>query len=64
MIIFSAGILLLFSVYIVYDTQLIVGGEHRKLSFSIDDYAFAALMLYVDIIQLFLSILELFGERR
>lgn len=55
---------LLFSFYIVYDTQLIVGGKHKKHEFSIDDYVFAALALYMDIINLFLFLLELFGERR
>jgi len=55
---------LLFSLYLVYDTQLIVGGGNRKFQFSIDDYAVAAICLYVDIIQLFLMILSLFGGRK
>jgi len=55
---------ILFSFYIVYDTQLIVGGKNRKHEFSIDDYVFAALNLYLDIINLFLKLLELLGERR
>jgi FtsH-binding integral membrane protein len=55
---------LLFSLYLVYDTQLIVGGNHRKHQFSIDDYAVAAICLYIDIIQLFLFMLSLFGDRR
>ena len=55
---------LLFSLYLVYDTQLIVGGNHRKHQFSIDDYAMAAICLYIDIIQLFLYMLSLFGDRR
>lgn len=56
---------LLFTFYIVYDTQLIIGelGGH-KYQFSIDDYAFAALNLYLDIIDLFLFILSLIGDRR
>lgn len=56
---------LLFTFYIVYDTQLIMGalGGH-KISFGIDDYAFAALNLYLDIINLFLHLLRLFGQRR
>ena len=37
---------LIFSLYIVYDTQLIVGGTH-KYSYSTDEYVFAALNLYV-----------------
>jgi len=55
---------LLFSFYIIYDTQLIIGGTHTKNQFSIDDYAFAALNLYLDVINLFLYILQIFGDRR
>jgi FtsH-binding integral membrane protein len=55
---------LLFSFYLVYDTQLVVGGNHRKHQFSVDDYAVAAICLYIDIVQLFLYILSLFGDRR
>lgn len=55
---------LIFSMYIVYDTQLIVGGKHRRHQFSTDDYCMAAINLYIDIIQLFLYILQLFGDRR
>ena len=55
---------LLFSFYLVYDTQLIVGGSHRKHQFSVDDYAVAAICLYIDIIQLFMYMLTLFGDRR
>lgn len=62
--VYAAGGALLFSAFIVYDTQLIVGGKHRRYQFSIDDYAFAALNLYVDIVQLFLFLLSLFGDRK
>lgn len=55
---------LIFSMYIVYDTQLIVGGKHAKFQFGIDDYCMAAISLYIDIIQLFLYLLQLFGQRR
>jgi len=55
---------ILFSFYIVYDTQLIAGGAHREYGFSVDDYAFAALNLYVDIIRLFLKLLSLLGKRK
>ncbi|CAK0798661.1 unnamed protein product [Prorocentrum cordatum] len=52
-----------FSAYIVFDTQMIVGGTH-KYQFSVDDYAMAAIMLYIDIIQLFVHLLRIFGNRR
>lgn len=55
---------LLFSGFIVLDTQMIVGGKHSKYSFSLDDYCMAAINLYLDIIQLFLFLLELFGDRK
>lgn len=54
---------LLFSFYIIYDTQLIVGGAHNKHKFAVDDYCFAALAIYLDIINLFLYILRFFGGR-
>lgn len=53
---------LLFTFYIIYDTQLILGGKHDT-GFTIDDYAFAALSLYLDIVNLFLHILSLLGDR-
>merc|ERR1711972_323986 len=62
---YACGGALLFSFYIVFDTQLIVGGKHsRSNEFSVDDYAFAAISLYIDIIQLFLYLLRIFGDRR
>ena len=36
---------LIFSFYIVYDTQLIVGGKHAKHQFGVDDYVFAVRFL-------------------
>lgn len=53
--------ILLFSMYLIYDTQMIMG--NKEYAIGIDDYAYACLMLYVDIIQLFLYILQLFGDR-
>jgi len=55
---------LVFSFYIVYDTQLIVGGAHKKHQFDVDDYAFAALNIYMDVIGLFLHLLSLLGDRK
>lgn len=48
-----------FCAYIIYDTQLIVGKHSHK--FQIDDYILGALTLYIDIINLFLTILRLLG---
>lgn len=57
----SLGVLV-YSLYLVYDTQLIVGNHENKL--EIDDYIVGALMLYIDIIQLFLYILELLSQKK
>lgn len=54
---------LLFGGFIVYDTQMILGGKH-KFKFSVDDYVFAAINIYLDILNLFLYLLQLFGDRR
>lgn len=54
---------LLFSVYLVYDTQLMMGGKH-KYSISPEEYIFAALNLYLDIVQIFMYILTIIGASR
>lgn len=48
---------ILFGLYILYDTQLIIG--KKEISLSIDDYILGAFMLYLDIVNLFLYSLEL-----
>jgi len=54
----------LFTMYIVYDTQLIIGCyKGHKEEFSVDDYVPAALNLYLDIINLFLELLQLLNSR-
>ncbi|XP_014672397.1 PREDICTED: protein lifeguard 1-like [Priapulus caudatus] len=47
---------LIFAGYLVIDTQLMIGGKH-KYSLSPEEYVFAALNLYLDIINLFLYLL-------
>ncbi|XP_061074896.1 protein lifeguard 1 [Conger conger] len=51
---------LVFSIYLVMDTQLMLGGKH-KYSISPEEYIFAALNLYLDIVTLFLFLLQLIG---
>lgn len=51
---------LIFSLYIVYDTQMMMGGKH-KYSLSPEEYIFAALNLYLDIINLFRYVLCIVG---
>jgi len=61
---YAAGGALLISGYLVYDTQLIVGGKHADKRFSLDDYVLAALHLYLDLVRLFMFILRLVGKQR
>ena len=51
---------LVFSLYIVYDTQLMMGGKH-KYALSPEEYIFAALNLYLDVVNLFRYVLILVG---
>jgi len=53
----------IFSLYIVFDTQMMLGGKH-KYSLSPEEYVFGALNLYLDIINLFLYILQIIGASR
>ena len=57
---YSAVGAVIFSLYIIYDTQIMLGGNH-KYSLSPEEYIFAALNLYLDIINLFLYLLSIFG---
>ena len=56
-IIFCILSLLLFSAYLIYDVQLMMGNKTHKL--NADDYIYAAMNLYLDIINIFLEILNL-----
>jgi protein lifeguard len=49
---------LVFSLYLVLDTQLLLGGKH-KYQISPEDYVIAALNIYVDVINIFLMLLSL-----
>jgi FtsH-binding integral membrane protein len=53
---------LLYSLYLLYDTQMIMGRFGHE--YSIDDYIIAALSIYLDIIQIFLYILQLVARSR
>lgn len=54
---------LLFCVYLIYDTQMMMGGKH-KYSISPEEYIFAALNLYLDIVNIFIYVLTILGASR
>ena len=49
--------------YLVFDTQLMLGGKH-KYSLSPEEYIFAALNLYLDIVNMFVYVLSIVGRIR
>jgi len=58
--VYSALIALLFSMFLVYDTQQIVGG--KKYAISPEEHVYGAVQLYVDVVMIFLSILGIKGN--
>ncbi|CAF4140729.1 unnamed protein product, partial [Rotaria sp. Silwood2] len=50
-----------FSIFLAVDTQLILGGKRHEI--SAEDHVFASIMLYLDIVYIFMYILMLFGKR-
>lgn len=63
MSIYAAIGVVIFSLFLVFDIQMIIGGRH-KYQFGVDDYVYAALNIYLDIINLFLEVLRLLGGGR
>ena len=53
--------LMIFCIYLIYDVQLVIGDRGKK--FSEDDYILAALNIYLDIVNIFLELLKIFGTR-
>lgn len=53
---------ILFSIYLLLHTQMVITTNEK--GYSIDDYIFAALNIYTDIVQLFLNILRLVSAAR
>lgn len=56
-LVYSALMALLFSMFLVYDTQMIMGGKKHQI--SPEDHVYGAIQLYVDVVYIFLAILSL-----
>ena len=52
-----------FSLYLIYETQMMMGGKH-KYALDPEEYIFAALNIYLDVINLFMYILMIVGGSR
>ena len=60
---FVAGFgVILYGLFLIIDTQLILGGKRYEL--TIDDFVIGAMILYLDIIMIFLYLLKIFGGNR
>ncbi|GAB1609429.1 protein lifeguard 2-like [Argonauta hians] len=57
--VYGALIALLYAWFLVFDTQLIMGG--KKYELDPEEYIFGALALYIDIVDFFLLILSIMG---
>jgi len=58
--VYSALMALLFSAFLIYDTQQIMGG--KKYEISPEEHVYASIQLYIDVVYIFLAILNL-GKR-
>lgn len=58
----AIAIACVYSIYLIIDTQLILGGKNQEL--TLDNYVLGAVLLYIDIIQLFLQILKILGKKK
>jgi FtsH-binding integral membrane protein len=58
--VYAALMALLFSAFLIYDTQQIMGG--KKYSISPEEHIYASVQLYIDVVYIFLAILSL-GKR-
>ncbi|XP_019751206.1 protein lifeguard 2-like [Hippocampus comes] len=53
---------ILFTMFLAFDTQLLMG--NRQYSMSPEEYIFATLSIYLDVIYIFSFFLQIFGTRR
>jgi len=61
---YSAGGSILFSFYLAHHTRLIVSGKNNKYQMNEKDYILGAMTLYMDVINIFLKLLELFADKQ
>ena len=59
-VIFCCLCVFIFGIYIVYDTQIIIG--KHTFALEVDDYILGAFLIYTDIISIFIYILSLFNS--
>ena len=50
-----------YGIFLVYDTQLIIGTKRHKIGY--DDYILGSVALYIDIVGLFVYLLQIIGKK-
>ncbi|KAK5976826.1 hypothetical protein GCK32_004046 [Trichostrongylus colubriformis] len=60
LVVISATVCVLFMLFLAVDIQKILGG--RKYEISPEDYVYAALMLFVDIYEIFIHMLDFYRD--
>nr|CAI5853162.1 unnamed protein product [Callosobruchus analis] len=58
-LVYSCLACLLLSMFLMYDTQQVVGG--KRIQLSTEEYILGALTLYIDIITIFILLLDIIG---
>lgn len=53
-----------FSIYIVIDTQMMIGGRGRKVTIAPEDYIYCCLSLYIDLTNMFIFVMSLMKSAR
>jgi FtsH-binding integral membrane protein len=56
------GMGIAYTIYLLIDTQLVLGGKNASL--SLDNYVLGAIIIYIDIVQMFLQILKILGKKK
>jgi len=52
----------IYSIYLLVDTQMILGNREKRI--DLDNYILGAVILYMDIISLFLKLLRILGKKK
>lgn len=63
-LIYSTFGALLFSFYLLFDTQMILGGDNKRYQYDEDSYILASMALYMDIINLLLYIIQILNDSK
>ena len=53
---------ILFSFYLLFDTQMIMGGDNKRYQFDEDSYILASVALYIDIVNIFMYLLQILNN--